>query len=239
MGFMDSIFGGTESAANPYAAMGTMMPGAYSKYYRRTIAEMGRARRYYSRERRRQFKLLRQAYDQQRAGLQGELRRLQAAPVVDPSIRRAHTRALDVQLGEGERRTELGAARRGFYSSTVPGSISGVQRRKGMVGLESSLASTFGAQRSQQMEGIRTALAMGPAQYTRSTAQLRQQMPGFQIDPRHMLRLQRTRALAQPWGAMRAPIEQYSPGLFGGVAKSLGGAFFGGLGGSIGAGMMG
>ena len=73
------------------------------------------------------------AYAQQKEGLESELGRLTAAPVVDPSIRKAHTEALESQLLEGEKRTELGAARRGFYSSTIPGAISGVQRRKGML----------------------------------------------------------------------------------------------------------
>ena len=99
-----------------------------------------------------------------------------------------------------------------------------------MLGLESQFASTFGAQRAQQMSGIQTALAMGPSQYTRGLAQLRQQMPGFQMDPRHMLKLQKTRAMAQPWAAMRQDIEQYAPGLLGGAVSSLGGAFTGGMG---------
>jgi len=238
MGFMDSVFGGSETAANPYAAMGTMMPGAMQQYYRQTIRQAKRARDYYFKERTKQFKLHTQAYQAAMKGLRGEITRLQGAPVVDPSIRRAQTKALDIQLKEGEKRTELGAARRGFYSSTIPGAISGEQRRKGMTGLEAHFASTFGAQRSQQLQGLRQSLAMGPSQYLSSRMALRQRLPGFQMNPTAMLQLQQKRAAAQPWGAMRAPIEMYSPGLFGGVVKDLGGAFTSGMGGSIGAGMM-
>ena len=199
MGFFSDLFGGSKT---------TVYPDPYGLGMRNYDM--------YVKNRKIQFNLFARQYKYDREALKRSMEELQARPVIPGGA----LKEFETQSGKQENAFSLGAANRGFFSSTVPGSMAGHAKSRAYT----SLLGHYGDRRQDRLDKLQMTYRAMPGQYMRGKAGLYASMPSG------MAGMLKSRALM---GA--APYSVRSGGMFGGV----GDAMFGAAGSALGAGLMG
>tara|TARA_R100000808_G_scaffold24675_2_gene57519 strand:- start:6631 stop:7236 length:606 start_codon:yes stop_codon:yes gene_type:complete len=199
MGFFSDLIGGKETTVHPDPY------GLGMKNYKM-----------YVKNRKKQFELFARQYKYDREALQRSIEELQTQPVIPGGA----LKEFEQQSGKQEKAFSLGAANRGFYSSTVPGSMAGHARSRAYT----SLMRHYGDRRQDRLDKLQMTYRAMPGQYTRGLGGLHSAMPSG------MAGMLKSRALM---GA--APYSVRTGGMFGGVGDAL----FGAAGSAIGGGLLG
>ena len=179
---------------------------------------MGYAR-FYQTQRKFLKDLLRQQYLRDRTEYRKLLSGLMEGPVVPEEV----STAFDLQADKSALGIAKGAQERGFYSTTMPGTISHQHRTAG----QANLAARFGIERAGKVWNIEKILAGLPGDYLRQKAMFAQSMPPG------LGRFYRDQRLQQMFGGGGGGTD------WGGMLAGVGGSFLGGAGSALGAGLMG
>ena len=229
MGFFDTLFGSTESYANPQRRFGEQMPGAMSAYFQDIQAQMQRALAQRQTTKERQFKLFDQMWGNQ--GMEGGLANIRQMIEDRPSFLKDFEATGRKRLGQEmeniDKRTHAGYTARGMGHTSVPFSKSNRAQAALSANFESNLAqmkAAEAAKKQSDLENINRMQAMMGTERIGKQAALEREYAPYTFDPTSYMGFNLARIGMQPWGMMQQPVEYNNPGILGGQVGNMLGA---------------